>query len=72
MWTSAMPGILAISCAQLLGDGEVVLAVDADHLHVDRGRQAEVEDLAGDVGRLEVEGAVREAFAAVPPASRAT
>ena len=59
-WTSAMPGTLAISSAELLGDGEVGLAVDADHLHVDRSGQAEVEDLAGDVRRLEEERAARE------------
>ena len=34
--------------------------VSADHLHVDRRGQAEVQDLADDVGRLEEESAVRE------------
>ena len=55
-----MPGELGDLPLELLGDGEVAVAVDADHLHVDRGGQAEVEDLAGDVGRLEVERAVGE------------
>src|SRR5437879_7654596 len=45
---------------ELLGDGEVGLSVNADHLDVDRGGQAEVEDLAGDVRSLEEERAVRE------------
>ena len=60
MWTSAMPGILASSRRSSLATARLPARVDAHHLHVDRGRQAEVEDLAGDVGRLEVEDAVGE------------
>ncbi len=48
--------------ADLLGQGQVFLPQHADHLHVDRGGQAEVQDLAGDVGRLEIEDAVGEAL----------
>ena len=53
-------GDLGHLLAELLGDGEAALPVDADHLHVDGGGQAEVQDLAGDVRRLEEEGALRE------------
>ena len=56
-----MPGIFAISRRSFLATARLPARVDADHLHVDRGGQAEVEDLAGDVGRLEEERAVREA-----------
>jgi hypothetical protein len=41
--------------AELLGDGEIAVPVDADHLDVNGGGQVEVEDLAGDVRRLEEE-----------------
>ena len=51
---------------QLAGHGQVA-AVDSDHLHVDGGGQAEVEDLAGDVRRLEEERALREAFRQLAP-----
>ena len=40
---------------QCVGVGAILLALEADHLDVDRCRQAEVEDLADDVGRQEGE-----------------
>ena len=50
-----MPGIAAMRRLQLLGDAQVVGAVIADGAHVDLRRQAEIQDLGDDVGRLEIE-----------------
>ena len=38
------------------------MRIAADDLHVDRSREAEVEDLRHDVGRLEEEGQIRKAL----------
>ena len=48
--------------AQFLRYREAAGPVDADHLHVDGGGQAEVENLARDIGRLEEKGALRKAL----------
>ena len=53
----------AILLGQLLGDLVVGLGVAADHLQIDRRGQPEVQNLAGDVGRLEEEVHVREFLA---------
>ena len=45
---------------QLPGDLVIAFEVAPDHLDVDRRRQAEVQDLVGDIGGLEVEAAIRE------------
>ena len=45
---------------QIGGVGVVGLLIVADHLDVDRRRQAEIEDLRDDVGRQEGEGRIRE------------
>src|SRR5260370_42362845 len=53
--------------AEVLGDGQVPGPVDANHLNVDGGGQPEVQDLAGDVRRLEVERAIRDALRQLLP-----
>ena len=56
-----MPGIWLDAGQQRGRDRAVGLAVSAEHLHVDRRRQAEVQDLGHDVGRQERERHAREA-----------
>ena len=56
MRASAMPGTCADALEQIGGIGVVGLLVVADDLHVDRRRQAEIEDLRDDVGGQEREG----------------
>ena len=51
---------LADALQQLVGIGAVGLQIVADHLHIDRRRQAEVQDLGDDVGRQEGEGRAGE------------
>ena len=41
--------------AKLLGDAQIIRPVVADRAYVDLRRQAEIEDLRHDVGRLKVE-----------------
>ena len=53
-------GHLADALQEIGGIGVVGLLVVADDLHVDRRRQAEIEDLRDDVGRQEREGRSRE------------
>ncbi len=60
MCTSAAPGIAATCSPQPLRDRVVRRGVVADHLHVDRRGQAEVQDLVRDVRRLEEEHHVGE------------
>src|SRR6266852_1015568 len=52
---------------KFLRDGKVAGPVNAYNLDIDRGGQAKVEDLAGDVRRLEIEGALREARGQLAP-----
>ncbi len=59
MWTSTAPGMAAICFMQLRGELVVALAAAGD-LEIDGRGQAEVEDLVGDVGGREEEGAVGE------------
>ena len=53
-------GHLADALQQIGGIGVIGLLVVADDLHVDRRRQAEIQDLRDDVGRQEGEGRARE------------
>ena len=53
-------GNLRDALAQLAGDLQICRLVVAGDAHVDRRLQAEVQDLADDVGRLKIEGEMRE------------
>ena len=53
-------GHRADALQELGGVGVVGLLIVADHLQVDRRRQAEIQDLRDDVGRQEREGGARE------------
>ena len=55
-----MPGHLADALQQIGGIGVIGLLVAADDLHVDRRRQAEIQDLRDDVGGQEGEGGARK------------
>ena len=55
MRASAIPGMRAIFASSFVCVGAVGLDLRADDLHVDRRRQAEVENLGHDVGRQEGE-----------------
>ena len=48
-------GYVAHLVGDLLRDVVAALLVDADHLHVDRRGQPEVQNLGDDIGRLEEE-----------------
>ena len=54
------PGNCRDALPEFLGDLQVLRAVVADGADVDLRRQAEIEDLRDDVGRLEIEGRVGE------------
>ena len=43
----------------------VGVAIEADDLHIERGRQAEIQDLTDDVGRQECKGRFREIVAGI-------
>ena len=60
-------GDLSHLLPELLCNSEVAGTVDADHLDINRRGQAEVEDLAGDVRRLEIERAFGEAAGELAP-----
>ena len=55
-----MPGTVRMRLSRVGGVGVVGLLIVADDLHVDRRRQAEIEDLRDDVGRQERERRSRE------------
>ena len=60
MCTSAAPGMRATGRAAAARSCSWLAALRPDHLQVDRRRQAEIENLIGDVGRLEEEHHVGE------------
>ena len=55
--------------AQLFGNAQIVVLVVADRADVDLRRQAEIEDLGDDVGRLEIERALQEMRPAMLPSA---
>ena len=52
--------------SSLLACSKFAVEVGAAHLHVDRRRRAEIQDLADDVGRQEGEGEARETLGQLP------
>ena len=65
------PAPARMRASSLLACSKFAVEVGAAHLHVDRRRRAEIQDLADDVGRQEGEGEAGEALAAAAGAARA-